>query len=249
MTAAPAVSTESSSASLATTLARIEARLARIEDALQRGTALAERAAPMAATLVDSLDDAAARAQASGIDLDQRLQAALTLVDRLSAPDTIRMLERALTAAESAPQAIAMATDTLDDLCERAYGAGVDVDARGRNLLIALEKLTSPAALSVLSDLLDRVDVIGGLLGSGILDPAPVAIVSRAGAALAESGGEEPRGVGPWGALRALGDPDVQRAVGFGLRFAKRFGSSLAEGPPHASMSAPVKAALPPVRP
>ncbi len=243
MTAPSAASTESSSPSLAATLARIEARLARIEDALQRGTTLVEGAAPMAAVLVDSLDDAAARAQASGADLDQRLRAALTLVDRLSAPQTVATLERALAAAESAPAAVAIATDTLDDLCARAYAAGVDVDARGRNLLIALEKLTSPAALAVLTDLLDRVDVIGGLLGSGILDPAPVAIVSRAGAALAESGGEEPRGVGPWGALRALSDPDVQRAVGFGLRFAKRFGSSLAEGPPPTSLPA----ALPPV--
>lgn len=249
MTAPPTLSLESSSPSLAATLARIEARLARIEASLQRGTALVEGAAPMAAVLVDSLDDAAARAQASGIDLDQRLRAALTLADRLSAPDTLRVLERALAAAESAPHAIAMATDTIDDLCERAYGAGVDVDARGRNLLIALEKLTSPAALAVLTDLLDRVDVIGGLLGSGILDPAPVAIVSRAGAALAESGGEEPRGVGPWGALRALSDPDVQRAVGFGLRFAKRFGCALAAGSPAPAISTPAKAALPPSRP
>jgi len=138
-------------------------------------------------------------------------------------------LGQAKAMADQAPNAVAMAVDTFDTLCERAADAGIDVDSRTKNLLIALEKLTSPSALRVLQDLLDRVDIVEGLLASGLLDPGPVAIVSRAGAALAFTGRESPPSVGAWGALRALKDADIQRALGFALRFAQHFGHALGE--------------------
>jgi uncharacterized protein YjgD (DUF1641 family) len=33
--------------------------------------------------------------------------------------------------------------------------------------------------------------------------------------------------IGPWGMMRALSDPDVQRAMGFLMSFARAFGQSL----------------------
>jgi uncharacterized protein YjgD (DUF1641 family) len=215
--------------SVAAALERLDQRLARIEESLAEARAIGNGAPPLAGALVDSFDDAARRARDAGVDLDARAATALKMLDRLTEAKTAEVLERLLGLAEQAPAAVGMAVDTIDALCERTAAAGIDVDSRARNLLVALEKLTSPAALRVLQDLLDRVDVVEGLLASGILDPAPVAIVSRAGQALAFTGRESPPPVGAWGALRALKDADIQRAMGFALRFAQRFGQSLGE--------------------
>jgi uncharacterized protein YjgD (DUF1641 family) len=219
----------SADASVAAALERLDRRLARIEESLADAKAMGNRAPPLVGALVDSLDDAARRAQDAGADLDERAATALKMLERLTEPKSARALEQLLGLAEAAPAAVGMAVDTMDALCQRTAAAGIDLDSRAKNLLVALEKLTSPAALRVLQDLLDRVDVVEGLLASGILDPAPVAIVSRAGQALAFTGRESPPPVGPWGALRALKDADIQRALGFALRFAQRFGRSLGE--------------------
>jgi len=219
------------SMSVAAALERLDRRLARIEESLAEVRAIADRAPPLVGALVDSLDDAARRAQDAGTNLDERAATALRMLERLTEPKTARLLDQVLALAEQAPAAVGMAVDTLDGICARAAAAGIDVDSRAKNLLVALEKLTSPSALRVLQDLLDRVDVVEGLLASGILDPAPVAVVSRAGQALAFTGSESPPPVGAWGALRALKDADIQRAMGFALRFAQRFGHSLREEP------------------
>ena len=228
---ASANGTSSAETSIAAALDRLDKRLARIEESLAEARSIGDRAPPLVGALVDSLDDAARRAQDAGVDLDARAATALRMLDRLTEPNNARMLERLLALAEQAPAAVGMVVDTVDAICERTAAAGIDIDSRAKNLLVALEKLTSPPALRVLQDLLDRVDVVEGLLASGILDPAPVAIVSRAGQALAFTGREAPPPVGPWGALRALNDADIQRALGFALRFAQRFGHSLGEEP------------------
>lgn len=224
--------------SVVAVLDRLDRRLARIEESLASAKAMSDHAPPLLGALVDSLDDAARRAQDAGTNLDERAATALRLVERLTAPKTAQMLERVLELAEQAPAAVAMAVDTIDALSARAAAAGIDVDSRAKNLLVALEKLTSPSALRVLQDLLDRVDVVEGLLASGILDPAPVAVVSRVGQALAFTGRESPPSVGAWGALRALKDADIQRAIGFALRFAQRFGHSLREDPSPPALTA-----------
>lgn len=208
---------------------RIERRLARIESAVAELSSARAAAPPMVATVVDSLDDAADRLAARGVSIDERVASALALAERLTEPGTLRALERLADAAEQAPAALATMTDTFDDLCERAATAGVDIDDRARNLVVALEKLTSPEALRVLQQVLDHVEVVGGLLESGVLDPAPVAIVGKLGEALATTSREESPSVGALGALRALGDPDVKRTVGFALRVAQRFGGAMRE--------------------
>jgi uncharacterized protein YjgD (DUF1641 family) len=53
-------------------------------------------------------------------------------------------------------------------------------------------------------------------------------VVSQLAVALAAPGEAKP--VGTWGMMKALRDPDVQRALGFGLAIARRFGQQLASG-------------------
>jgi len=61
---------------------------------------------------------------------------------------------------------------------------------------------------------------------SHVLDERPVAVVSSAAQALAESA-TSATPASPLVLLRALGDPDTQRALGFLLAFAKVFGAKL----------------------
>ncbi|MCA9593326.1 MAG: DUF1641 domain-containing protein [Myxococcales bacterium] len=207
---------------------RLEQRLARIEDSVSRAEGLARQAVPTAATALDVLDDVARQADERGIDVDQRMRTALRLLERATQPETARMLERTLDLAETAPQTLATVADVVDGLIAKGAEAGIDVDERLRVIVRVAERLTSPGALSVAETLVGNLDAISRLLGSGILAPGPVEVVSRAGGALASAGSNgAPKTVGAWGALRSLSDPRVQRALGFALDFARRFGDSL----------------------
>lgn len=223
------VSGTKGSATHESALDRIERRLARIERLLDRVEEGGRAAPHVVATAVDTLDHLAAEMQRRGVDVDERLRTALDLVERLTAPATARSLEQALDAAAQLPAVLATATDVMDSLAARAQESGVDLDERLRVLVRVSERLTAPDALETLEAALDQMHGLRSLLRSGVLDPAPVAMIAKAGRALAEAGtGEAPR-VGALGALRAMGDPEVQRALGFLLTVARLFGASLGE--------------------
>lgn len=135
--------------------------------------------------------------------------------------------QRAELAAQQAPGAVAALVDTFDSAVGRLQERGVDLDERLRTTLAIAERLTSPPALSAVSTILDHLDDLRFLLDSGVLDKHAVRLVGELGRALAASASEAPPRVGMLGAMRALGTPDVQRAVGLALRLAGRFGASL----------------------
>lgn len=222
---------------IAALLQRIDERLARVERAVERAEAAAAGAPGMVATAVDALDGIAARAQAGGVDIDERLAGMLRLVERLTDPRTERaltrlleaapLLERAIGVAEQAPGLVATALDTADSLADRAREAGIDLDERLRILARVLERLTAPEALNAVEALLAKVDSLKAVLASGILDPQALAAVATAGDALAKAANAPAKGMGLWGAFRAAGDPEVQTTLGFLVRFAHAFGADL----------------------
>lgn len=116
------------------------------------------------------------------------------------------------------PGAVAMLADTFDGIALRLGDAGVDLDQRMSSIVRALEVSTAPRA----------VDALASLVTSRLLDPSSLAVVSQLAAALAEPGESAP--IGAWGALKALRDPDVQRALGFLLGVARQFGKNLGAG-------------------
>lgn len=134
------------------------------------------------------------------------------------------------TVVKQAPPMMATVMDSVDGLVKRLADDGIDVDERMRVVLRVAERLTAPEALEAVVALLDKVDVLKTLLDAGVLDEGPVKIVASAGKALAAAASETPTSAGAWGAFRALGDPDVQRAVGFALRVAKILGRDLDGG-------------------
>lgn len=208
----------------AASLARVEAALARIE---ARVVTLEAHANAAVATATDTLDRWVADARERGVDVDERLRVALRLAERMTDPATARTLERTLDLAAEAPALVATLVDTVDGAIGRARDAGVDPDDRARRLLRALERLTSPEALNLLTVALDRLDVITALLNGAVLDPRTTRVVGVAGEALVATVNEGVQPAGPMGALRAMGDADVKAVLGFTLRFAKNFGKAL----------------------
>lgn len=71
------------------------------------------------------------------------------------------------------------------------------------------------------------------LMKSGMLEPRTVAVLGQVGRSAAQSfdeaqgNGKDARPIGILGLLGALKDPDVNRAISFGLRVAKSYGQSL----------------------
>lgn len=155
--------------------------------------------------------------------------------------ERLARLERAAarieSAAAAAPAVLAAAVDTADSLADRARAAGIDIDDRVRVVARVLERLTAPEALSAVETLLARVDSLKAVLASGVLDPRALATVATAGDALAKAANAPPAPMGLWGAFRAAGDPEVQRALGFFVRFAHAFGEDLESAPPQLATS------------
>lgn len=142
-----------------------------------------------------------------------RIEHRLTSLERTAAA-----LEPAGGMVATLPGAVAVFADTFDGIAARLGEAGVDLDERMRSVLRAIEVSTAPRAVAALASLVE----------SRLLEPSALAVVSQLAAALADPGPARP--VGMWGALKALRDPDVQRALGFLLAVARQFGKNLAAG-------------------
>ena len=154
-------------------------------------------------------------------DLQERLRDPHTamaldhILDRLEA--LARIADAATLLSAQLPGGLAMFVDSADEIAGRLTANGVDIEkglAHGAEAAVRFGTIMGP----------DQVASLEAVLGSGILDPAAVGLVGRLGMALAETAAAEPEPVGTFAALRALRDPDVQRALGFLLAFAKTFG-------------------------
>lgn len=70
-------------------------------------------------------------------------------------------------------------------------------------------------------------DEIKNLLESGIIAPEAVGVISSAADALVAGRNQSTPQVGAIGLVKALRDPDLQRALGFLTLFGKEFGKNL----------------------
>jgi uncharacterized protein YjgD (DUF1641 family) len=160
----------------------------------------------------------------SAADLQERLRdpATAKALDHLleHASDLARIADAAALVSAQLPGGLAMFVDSADEIADRLTANGVDIGkgiANGAEAALRFGAIMGP----------DEVASIAALLESGVLDAKAVQLVGRLGAALATTASAAPSPVGLIGAMRALRDPDVQRALGFLLAFAKQFGHSL----------------------
>jgi uncharacterized protein YjgD (DUF1641 family) len=218
-------------------LAAIEARLDRVTDALERfarraeslepALTLAAQVEPAVAMAADTFDEWAAAAQRRGVDLDGHGRQAWALAQRLTDPEVAARLERLiellpklLPVAELAATfepTTAMVADMFDEQLRRLETRGVDVEQRLHQVLGLVERLTDPSFHTHLTELVDAAPGLMAATRTGELFGRAVDEVVAVG----------PAPLGALGLLRALSDPDVQRAAGFAVAVAVRVGRTL----------------------
>ena len=174
---------------------------------------MTSEAASVAVSSERTLDDASVTATLQTIE--ERTRAVSEVTDRL----------RPLIAlAEEAPAFVAVLMDSFDEAVRTASDNGIDVE---RGLLNGAEAaLRFGATMDA-----DKVRELDALLKSGVLAPGTLRIIGEFGRALTETAAAPPPTAGVLGLLKALGQPDVQRALGFLVTFAERFGRRLRELP------------------
>ena len=134
------------------------------------------------------------------------------------AADGIRPL---IALAQQAPAVVAILMDSFDEAMRAAAARGLDVE---RGLVNGAEAALRFGATMDAAKVRD----LDALLKSGVLAPETLRIIGELGRALTETAAAPPVSRGVVGLLKALGQPDVQRALGFLVTFAERFGSRLA---------------------
>ena len=198
--------------------ARLIERIDALEAAMSQVTDLLEQAPTVVATVTDIADESVRRAGRRGVDMDQRLHTALSLLERITEPDMVSALNRLMDLAEGGDAMLATLGDMADETARR-----LDFDGRARAGGALLERATRPEVTDQLGDMLDTlIDAEGGML-----HPAAVQTLGVAAQALVAAQGEPPRRATPWQAFRAARDPQLQRALGFMLEFGKQFARRL----------------------
>jgi hypothetical protein len=211
-------------------LERIEGTLARLEGILARSSgiaALGEQAVPGVAMVTDIVDEWARTAGERGVDLDQRVASGLRLLQRLTEPGVADALESILervdrvqslvTALDALPGAIATVMDTVDGFLMALADKGLDLESMVRGGRVAMARFARLMQSSAFEEVLD----------SGILEPHVVHVIGHLGRALSAARSEPGERAGLLALLRATRDPDVQRAIDFGVRFLRHFGNSI----------------------
>jgi uncharacterized protein YjgD (DUF1641 family) len=231
----------STEADLAGALAALNARLDRLEakvDALSGGSQLPALADP--------------KVQGDLGELLTRLDKATAMVDALGTlAERLPVLSDA--AATGASWAWRQAEDAgIDPLATGKRAANLSLQlAQEENLVLVERLLTRRDDVVMLLDAADSVDAddlrtvatqgaaltkkLAKLLKTPELakvldataDPTALSTVEAATTALVSSRSEKIDPVGLFGVLGQMGDPDVQRAVGFTFALAKRFGQTL----------------------
>ncbi|MEQ1570904.1 MAG: DUF1641 domain-containing protein [Myxococcota bacterium] len=184
---------------------RLVSRLERIEGMVEALGTLAARLPVVADAAGTTAAWAYAQAEARGIDPIATGQDAAELGLELAKPENLALVRRLLA---NRPALVA----TLDA-----------VESVKPDELAAIARDGAALASSLAAVL--RAPELRVLLAAG---PAALGTASSATTALVEAGQQPVESVGLFGALGKMSDPDVQRAVGFSLALAKRFGQRLA---------------------
>ncbi|MCA9836862.1 MAG: DUF1641 domain-containing protein [Trueperaceae bacterium] len=190
-------------------------------DKLEQALALLDSLPNTLAAMGDTADDLVGRMQRSGINVNERAQGALGLLEKLTEPKTLAALNQMVTKldslgplielAEQVPSLAAIAMDSVDGLMEKVRQSGFDMNGTA-NALMHLAANLGPEQIKALSSLI-KPEVLEQLLAMTT--------------ALEATEQQPIKQVGPMNMLGEMRDPDVQRALGFFLAFAKQFGQEL----------------------
>lgn len=241
---------------IAQALERLNQRLDRLEQKVDALSGLAHLTskiplvADAAGTTVQFVTD---ELQKDGVDPIALGLSGIEVARKAARPEAVAALSRLLDRTSD----LTFALDTVEKLDAKMKESGIDREAvtgRGLGLALRLAKRMDDAELAL--DTLDRidgklaetktakatlaaqaVDLLGAFVKvspeamtiakDGALEPSTLQLVRHAAQAVVDVRKQPVAPVGLWGAMRQMGDPDVQRAVGFTLQVARRFGELL----------------------
>lgn len=215
---------------LAKVLARLDAIDAKVDEMHRAYATIAARGPAIADGAAASAQYAWDQAVASGIDPIDTAERIVPIAIEAARPKSIALLARLTERRDD----VAFALDQADVMRAEMGAAGIDAAVTAKRGAKLLARLSKPEMLDFVERIVDRVDqarqALDGadvLVREGALDPKTFDVLGIATRALVEVRREGAEPVGFFGALKALGDPDVQRATGFGLKVAKRLGQLL----------------------
>ncbi|MEQ1565156.1 MAG: DUF1641 domain-containing protein [Myxococcota bacterium] len=166
---------------------------------------------------LDMLDRASTRAGIGTIeDLEGPATAGLDLLKIATEPGTMKALE---TVIGLAPDLVRLVGPFMRQLGE------IDEGTLGK----ALQFLTSRETLELAALLHDRTPALRALLEAADLDPSTLALLKATNEAAAAAVATPTEPVGLFGLLRALGDPQVQRTLGFGVNLSRALSSRVTD--------------------
>ena len=132
-----------------------------------------------------------------------------------------------------------MTGDIVDGTMRNAAAAGIDFEARLTNGLVLLNRLTDPGMAAQLDQLMDMAeqapgfvamagdiidDTMNSAVASGFDLQETVATLGTLGKAVADAQNQPIEPVGAFGMVKAMGDANVQRAMGMLMNIAKELG-------------------------
>lgn len=204
-------------------LGEVVRQLNRLEPAILLATRLDETVA-MAADVFDAW---ATQQVERGADLDAGAHASLRLLQGLAEPRTAeaatRMLRRLpeleplVALAATFEPTTAMLCDLVDAHVRSLQDRGIDIEARIRQVVSLVERLTDPAFQRHVETLLDATPALAAAMQGGQL----------LGSAVGEVSTRPAPPMGLWAMVRSLSDPQVQRAAGFAVAVARNLGGRL----------------------
>ena len=199
--------------------------------------------------LTDMVDEGYKTAANNGVDVESRLSSALALAEKLTAPEMVEKLNGIIEMSDQLPGIMSMVTDMVDEGYKNAAENGVDIEGRLNQALSLAEKLTAPEMVAKVEGLMQLADQAPGVIAmvvdmvdegaadlqkndtisqlSGLMNPQTLKMLGQISQALSDTQNQKPEKIGPFGAFRALRDPNMQQATGFLLNFGKNFGKSL----------------------
>lgn len=218
-------------------------RIDTLENAVANLSTIMDQGPGMLAMATDIADETYRKANSSGISLENRFNNALHIAEKLTAPAMVEKLDHLLQLVDQAPGLIAMTTDVVDDTYRRMSAQGINIENRLAVALNIAEKLTTPAMVEKLDNLLQLADQAPGLIAmtvdmvdeemgkvnnSRIDIPALLEVGKQLSSAVTKSRTMADAKVGGiFSMLKTMRDPDRQRAIGYLMNIAKAFGQEL----------------------
>jgi len=214
----------------------LEKAVADLSDVMQRGPGLV-------AMVGDMVDEGYRKADSQGINIEERLQNALSVAEKLTTPAMVEKLDAVISMTNQMPGMVAMVGDMVDEGYRKADDRGVNIQERLETGLAIAEKLTAPAMAQKLDSMMQLADqapgliaMVGDMVDEGMknamdkgFDPQSMGeTLNIMGLAMTKAKAEPPaKAGGIFGLLRALNDNDRQKGMGFLMNFLKHLGKGL----------------------